>query len=79
MVNSHPIALFLMVNSHPIALNYGKLSPHRSFFMVNSHPIPPFYGELLPHPRWLSLAGLTLLLTASDMEPAFEASLIVLG
>ena len=58
-----------MVNSHPIAV----------FLMVNAHPIAPFYGEFLPHPRLLSLAGLTLLLTASDMEPAFEASLIVLG
>ena len=58
-----------MVKSHPIAV----------FLMVNSQPIAPFYGELLPHPRWLSLAGLTLLLTASDMDPACEASLIVLG
>ena len=58
-----------MVNSHPIAV----------FLMVNFHPIAPFYGELLPHRRWLSLAGLTLLFTASDMEPACEASLIVLG
>ena len=31
MVNSHPIAIFLMVNSHPIALPYGELSPHHSF------------------------------------------------
>ena len=30
-------------------------------------------------PRLLSLSGLTLLLTASDMDPACEASLIVLG
>ena len=89
MVKSHPIALshlevsphgsflwltltlslFLMVNSHPIDL----------FLMVNFHPIAPFCGELLPYPRWLSLPGLTLLLTASDMDPACEASLIVLG
>ena len=69
-----------------MALSYGELSRHRFFshpiavfLMVNFHPIAPFYGELLPHPRWLSLAGLTLLLTASDMEPACEASLIVLG
>ena len=39
MVNSHPIALFLMVNSHPIAF----------FLMVNSHPIALPYGELSPH------------------------------
>ena len=58
-----------MVNSHPIAL----------FLMDNSHPIGFFYGELSPHPRWLSLPGVTLLLTAFDMDPAFEASLIVLG
>ena len=58
-----------MVNSHPIAL----------FLMVNFHPIAPFFGELSLHPRWLSLPDLTLLLTASDMDPAFEASLIVLG
>ena len=57
-----------MVNSHPIAL----------FLMVNFQPIGPFYGELLPHPRGLSLPGQTLLLTASDMDPACEASLIVL-
>ena len=30
-------------------------------------------------PRLLSLSCLTLLLTASDMDPACEASLIVLG
>ena len=58
-----------MVNSHPIAL----------FLMVNFHPIAPFYGELSPHPRWLSLLGLTLWLTGSDMDPAFEDCLIVLG
>ena len=58
-----------MVNSHPIAL----------FLMVNFHAIAPFYGELSSHPRWLSLPGLTLLLTACDMDPACEASLIVLG
>ena len=58
-----------MVNSHPIAL----------FLMVNFHPIAPFYGELSPHPSWLSLPGVTLLLTASDMDPACEASLIDLG
>ena len=69
MVNFHPISFFLMVNSHPIAL----------FLKVNFHPIAPFYGELSPHPRWLSLLGLTLLLIGSDMDPAFEASLIVLG
>ena len=34
---------------------------------------------LIVNPRWLSLSGLTLLLTASDMAPACEASLIVLG
>ena len=58
-----------MVNSHPIVL----------FLIVNFHPIAPFYGELSPHARWLSLPGLTLLLTASDMDPACEASLRVLG
>ena len=58
-----------MVNSHPIAV----------FLIVNFYPIAPFYGQLLPHPRLLSLVGLTLLLTASDMEPACEASPIVLG
>ena len=31
------------------------------------------------HPRWFSLSGLTLLLTASGMDPACEASLIVFG
>ena len=62
-------SLFLMVNSRPISV----------FLTVNFHPIAPFYGEFLPHPRWLFLAGLTLLLTASDMDPACEASLIVLG
>ena len=35
---------------------------------------------ILPiHPRWLSLLGLTLLLTASGMDPACEASLTVCG
>ena len=58
-----------MVNSHPISV----------FLTVNIHPIAPFYGEFLPHPRWLFLAGLTLLLTASDIDPACEGSLIVLG
>ena len=58
-----------MVKSHPISV----------FLTVNSHPIAPFYGEFLPHPRWLLLAGLTLLLRASDMDPACEAFLIVLG
>ena len=57
------------MNCHPIAL----------FLMVNSHPIAPFYGELSPHPMGLSLPGLTLLLTASDVDPACEASLMVLG
>ena len=55
-----------MVNSYPIAL----------FLMVKFHSISPFYGELSPHPRWLSLPGLTLLLTASDMDPACEASFL---
>ena len=30
-------------------------------------------------PRWSSVSGLTLLLTASDMDPAGEASLTVCG
>ena len=68
-----------MVNSHPMAFSHGELSPYRSFSLVNFHPIAPFSGELSPHSRWLSLPGLTLLLTASDMDPACEASLIVLG
>ena len=71
--------LFLMVNSHPMAFSHGQLSPMALFIMVNSHPIAPFYGQLAPHPRWLSLPGLNVLLTASDMDPAYEASLIVLG
>ena len=58
-----------MVNSHPISV----------FLTVNFHPIALFYDEVLPHPRSLFLAGLTLLLTAPDMDPACEASLIVLG
>ena len=29
--------------------------------------------------RWSSVSGLTLLLTASDMDPACEASLTVCG
>ena len=49
MVNSHPIALFLMVNSHPIAL----------FLIVNSHPIALSHGELLPH-RSFAWGTLTL-------------------
>ena len=36
------------------------------------------YFQYIINPRWLSLSGLTLLLTASDMDPASEASLIVL-
>ena len=39
MVIFHPIALSLMVNSHPIAL----------FLMVNSHPIALSDGDFLPH------------------------------
>ena len=34
MVNSHPIAPFLMVNSHPIALSYVELLSHRSFSLA---------------------------------------------
>ena len=34
---------------------------------------------LIVNPRLLSLSGLTLLLTSSDMDPACEASLIVLA
>ena len=37
------------------------------------------YFQFIVNPRWLSLSGLTLLLTASDMDPASEASLMVLG
>ena len=37
------------------------------------------YFQYIINPRWLSLSGLILLLTASDMDPACEASLIVLG
>ena len=37
------------------------------------------YFQYIVNPRWLSLSGLTFLLTASDMDPACEASLIVLG
>ena len=37
------------------------------------------YFQYIVKPRWLSLPGLTLLLTASDMDPACEASLRVLG
>ena len=59
-----PIALFVMVNSYPIPLSYGELSPYRSF----SH------GELV-----VIFARSDLLLTASDMDPAFEAALIVFG
>ena len=68
-----------MVNSHPIAFSHGELSPYRSFSHGELSPIAPFYGELSPHPRWLSLPGLTLLLRASDMDLACEASLIVRG
>ena len=37
------------------------------------------YFHYIVNPRWLSLPGLTLLLTPPDMDPACEASLIVLG
>ena len=37
------------------------------------------YFQYIVYPRCLSLSGVTLLLTASDMDPACEASLIVLG
>ena len=37
------------------------------------------YFKYIVNPRWLSLSGLPLLLAASDMDPACEASLIVLG
>ena len=37
------------------------------------------YFWYIVNPRWLSLSGLTLLLTASDIDPACKASLIVLG
>ena len=60
MMNSHPIALFLMVNSHPMALFllvnsyliglFLMATSHLIFFfMVNFHPIDISYGELLPH------------------------------
>ena len=49
MVNSQPIALFLIVNSHPIALFLMVDShPIAPFLMVNSHPIALSYGELSP-------------------------------
>ena len=37
------------------------------------------YFQYIVNPRLLSLSGLTLLLTGSDVDPAGEASLIVLG
>ena len=37
------------------------------------------YIQYIVNPRLLSLSGLTLLLTSSDMDPACEASLIVLA
>ena len=36
------------------------------------------YLKYIVHPRWISVSDLTLLLTASDMDPACEASLVVL-
>ena len=37
------------------------------------------YFMYVVDPRWSSVSGLTLLLTASDMDPACEASLTVCG
>ena len=37
------------------------------------------YIQYIVNPRLLSLSGLTLLLKSSDMDPACEASLIVIG
>ena len=37
------------------------------------------YFKYVVDPRWSSVSGLTLLLTASHMDPACEASLVVLG
>ena len=37
------------------------------------------YIQYIVNPRLLSLSGLTLLLKSSDMDPAYEASLIVIG
>ena len=38
-----------------------------------------FYFKYVVDPRWSSVSDLTLLLTASDMDPACEASLTVCG
>ena len=38
-----------------------------------------FYFKYVVDPRWSSVQDLTLLLTASDMDPACEASLTVCG
>ena len=35
------------------------------------------YFKYVVDPRWSSVSGLTLFLTASDMDPACEASLTV--
>ena len=37
------------------------------------------YFKYVVDPRWSSVSGLTLLLTASDMDPACEASLTICG
>ena len=37
------------------------------------------YFHYIVDPRWISVSGLTLLLTASNMDPACEASLMVCG
>ena len=37
------------------------------------------YTQYIVNPRLSSLSGLTLLLTSSDIDPACEASLIVIG
>ena len=49
MVNSHPIAPFLIVNSYAIALFLTSTLTPSLFLLVNSHPIAFCHGKLSPH------------------------------
>ena len=42
-------------------------------------PLFALYFKYVVDPRWSSVSGVTLLLTASDIDPACEASLTVCG
>ena len=56
-----------------------KQTNHQSRQDLRKMTLFAIYFQYIVYPRCLSLSGLTLLLTASDMDPACEASLIVLG